>query len=133
MKLTLTLSFCPSFAALTAQSAVGEAVASVKVRAWSDVATWDCDCIPPDGHDVTILNGHQVETDAGDTLRAESVVVDDGGISDGCRPLPGRTGDPRTPWLRPGRSKGDVVFVGEGEHTMRSGPIWPVLDFGQGT
>lgn len=131
MKLTLTLSLLSFSLALTAQSAVGEAVNSVQSGPWNSAETWDCECIPSDGHDVTILNGHQVETDAGDTLRAESLVVEFGA----------QLALPQTTRLELAVAlsafgildgQGTVAFVGEGEHQCGPARLHN-LDFGQGT
>ena len=111
-------------------AASGELVASVQSGAWSDVATWDCACIPGASHDVSILNGHSVSVAGTDTVRAETL-----GISDGASlSLPADALLEISDALASAgevQGEGRVVFVGEGPHTC--GPATLArLDCGEG-
>lgn len=131
MKLILTLSLLSFSVALSAQSAAGEAVHSIQSGPWNAVDTWDCECIPTEGYDVTIAQGHQVETPTGDTLRAESVAVEFGAQL----VLPATTRlEISSAFSASGLvdGQGTVAFVGDGAHLCGPARLHR-LDFGQGT
>lgn len=111
-------------------TASGELVASVQSGAWSDVATWDCACIPGASHDVSILDGHAVSVAGTDTVRAETLGISAGASLD----LPADALlEVTEAFASAGEVQGEgrVVFVGEGPHTC--GPATLArLDCGEG-
>lgn len=131
MKFNVTLLLLLSSVVSLAQSSVGEAVVSIQSGTWNEPSTWDCTCIPDVQHEVTVMSGHQVEAQAGDTVRAESVAIDNGGIL--VLPTTSMI-EVSSSWASEGTVDGQgwVVFVGEGPHDC--GPaVLDRIDLGEGT
>ena len=109
--------FALLFALLTvqgwSQSSTGDPVQSIQSGSWNNPANWNCACIPNADHNVTIAAGHAISAAAGDTLRANAMVVVSGGslsAPDNARIEVG------TQWVNEGAVEAQVHFVGEGPH-----------------
>lgn len=115
MKLPITLLLVlASLSLLQAQSA-GETVTSSQSGAWQDASSWDCNCIPGMAHDVVIVDGHDIHIQGADTVRCESLTIENNAslaISDEARC------EITAVLSAPGQitGAGVVAMVGEGDH-----------------
>ena len=95
--------------------AAGDPVASVQSGAWTEASTWDCECVPSNSNDVAIQSGHTVTLLEGDTARAESLAIAEGGtvaLPTGARiELSAALSS-----LGDINGRGAVALVGEGPH-----------------
>ena len=115
MKFNVTLLLLLPSLALMSQTSVGEAVISVQSGAWNDASTWDCACVPGASHEVTLMNGHTVDADGLDTLRAESFSMNAGSTL--LFPVTSRMEVASSlSSLGQVQGRGTVAFVGDGPH-----------------
>ena len=63
-------------------AASGDPVVSVQSGEWMTPSTWDCNCVPALGNEVSILNGHSIVLAEGDTAQAEGLSVSEGAVLD---------------------------------------------------